>query len=127
VVRSDASEAHRLSLSARVLSAEHGQVKAKREREKPLWRLRNQYSAPAWLRPAERKPWQPRRSPIPFFTRVIYGQHLKPVLKLKAYLPLPARESGISPSLLIIVIIIFVAVVVGLIGGLMRCVALVVP
>ena len=58
-----------------------------------------------------------------FFTRVIYGQHLKPVLKLKAYLPLPARESGISPSLLIIVIIIFVAVV----GGLMRCMALVVP
>jgi hypothetical protein len=32
VIRSDVSEAHRLSLSARVLSAQHGQVKAKRVR-----------------------------------------------------------------------------------------------
>jgi len=31
VVRSDASEAHRLSLSARVLSARDGQVKAKQQ------------------------------------------------------------------------------------------------
>ena len=31
VIRSDVDEAHRLSLSARVLSAEDGQVKAKRQ------------------------------------------------------------------------------------------------
>ena len=41
VVRSDVSEAHRLSLSARVLSAEDGQVKAKQHRRKRLCRLRN--------------------------------------------------------------------------------------
>jgi len=33
VIRSDASEAHRLSLSARFLSVEDGQVKAKRHRK----------------------------------------------------------------------------------------------
>ena len=44
VVRSDASEAHRLSLSARVLSAQEGQVKAKRHRKKRLCQLRNQLS-----------------------------------------------------------------------------------
>jgi hypothetical protein len=32
VIRSDSGVAHRLSLSARVLSAQHGQVKAKRVR-----------------------------------------------------------------------------------------------
>jgi len=36
VIRSDVSEAHRLSLSARVLSALDGQVKAKRQEEAPL-------------------------------------------------------------------------------------------
>src|ERR1700674_2716035 len=49
VIRSDVSEAHRLSLSARVLSAEDGQVKAKRHRKKRLCRLRNQSFANPWL------------------------------------------------------------------------------
>jgi hypothetical protein len=42
VIRSDVSEAHRLSLSARVLSALHGQVKAKQQREKHFCHLQNQ-------------------------------------------------------------------------------------
>jgi len=63
VVRSDASEAHRLSLSARVLSVEPGQVKAKRHRRsasKRLGRPQNPISlrlstaAPTWARPPER-------------------------------------------------------------------------
>jgi hypothetical protein len=41
VIRSDSGVAHRLSLSARVLSAVGSQVKAKRQRKKPLWRLHN--------------------------------------------------------------------------------------
>ena len=45
VIRSDSGVAHRLSLSARVLSAQGGQVKAKPLRWKPLWRLQNQASA----------------------------------------------------------------------------------
>src|ERR1700676_978313 len=44
VIRSDVSEAHRLSLSARVLSALDGQVKAKRQRKKPLRRLNNRHA-----------------------------------------------------------------------------------
>jgi hypothetical protein len=45
VIRSDVSEAHRLSLNARVLSALDGQVKAKRQPKKRLCRLRNRSSA----------------------------------------------------------------------------------
>jgi hypothetical protein len=41
VIRSDSGVAHRLSLSARVLSAVDSQVKAKRQRKKRLWRLQN--------------------------------------------------------------------------------------
>ena len=41
VIRSDSGVAHRLSLSARVLSAGDSQVKAKRRRKKRLCRLRN--------------------------------------------------------------------------------------
>jgi hypothetical protein len=41
VIRSDAGVAHRLSLSARVVSAADNQVKAKRQGEKRLWRLQN--------------------------------------------------------------------------------------
>jgi len=41
VIRSDCGVAHRLSLSARVVSAVDSQVKAKRQGEKRLWRLRN--------------------------------------------------------------------------------------
>ena len=41
VIRSDSGVAHRLSLSARVLSAADSQVKVKRQRKKPLWRLQN--------------------------------------------------------------------------------------
>ena len=53
VIRSDVSEAHRLSLNARVLSAQHGQVKAKRLGPKRLCRLRNRSAAGA--RPARPK------------------------------------------------------------------------
>src|SRR3982074_1164534 len=42
VVRSDSGVAHRLSLSARVVSAVDSQVKAKRQGQKRLWRLQNQ-------------------------------------------------------------------------------------
>jgi hypothetical protein len=55
VIRSDASEAHRLSLSARVLSVENGQVKAKRRWKKRFPRLQNQTFAgtrQAHLKPA---------------------------------------------------------------------------
>jgi hypothetical protein len=45
VIRSDVSEAHRLSLSARVLSALNVQVKAKQQREKHFCHLQNQHSA----------------------------------------------------------------------------------
>jgi hypothetical protein len=45
VVRSDSGVAHRLSLSARVVSAVNSQVKAKRQGQKRLWRLQNQASA----------------------------------------------------------------------------------
>ena len=41
VARSDSGVAHRLSLSARVVSALYGQVKAKRQGRKRLWRMRN--------------------------------------------------------------------------------------
>jgi hypothetical protein len=41
VIRSDSGVAHRLSLSARVLSAADSQVKVKRQRKKRLWRLQN--------------------------------------------------------------------------------------
>jgi hypothetical protein len=41
VVRSDSGVAHRLSSSARVLSAGDAQVKAKWRRPKRFWRLRN--------------------------------------------------------------------------------------
>jgi len=44
VIRSDAGVAHRLSLSARVVSAVDNQVKAKRQGEKRLWRLQNRPS-----------------------------------------------------------------------------------
>jgi hypothetical protein len=44
VIRSDSGVAHRLSLSARVLSAADSQVKVKRHRRKGLWRLRNRRS-----------------------------------------------------------------------------------
>ncbi len=41
MIRSDAGLAHRLSLSARVVSAVDSQVKAKRQGWKRLWRLQN--------------------------------------------------------------------------------------
>ena len=41
VIRSDSGVAHRLSSSARVLSAADSQVKAKRQRKKRLWHLHN--------------------------------------------------------------------------------------
>jgi hypothetical protein len=41
VIRSDAGVAHRLSLSARVVSTGDSQVKAKRQGWKRLWRLQN--------------------------------------------------------------------------------------
>jgi hypothetical protein len=44
VIRSDFGVAHRLSLSARVLSAVVSQVKAKRQCKKRLWRLRNRHA-----------------------------------------------------------------------------------
>ena len=42
MVRSDSGVAHRLSLSARVVSAVDSQVKAKQQGEKRLWRLQIQ-------------------------------------------------------------------------------------
>ena len=62
VIRSDVSEAHRLSLSARVLSAEDGQVKAKRQAEKRFCRLRNQSSANP--RPARLEPRSAGKIPV---------------------------------------------------------------
>jgi hypothetical protein len=44
VIRSDFGVAHRLSLSARVLSAVVSQVKAKRQCKKRLWRLHNRHA-----------------------------------------------------------------------------------
>ncbi len=44
MIRSDAGVAHRLSLSARVLSAVDSQVKAKRQRKKCLWHLHNRHA-----------------------------------------------------------------------------------
>src|SRR5882672_8100843 len=44
VIRSDFGVAHRLSLSARVLSAVVSQVKAKRQCKKRLWRLQNRHA-----------------------------------------------------------------------------------
>ena len=44
VIRSDSGVAHRLSLSARVVSAVDSQVKAKRQRKKRLWRLQNRHA-----------------------------------------------------------------------------------
>ena len=41
MIRSDSGVAHRLSSSARVLSAVVGQVKAKRQRKKRLWHMHN--------------------------------------------------------------------------------------
>ena len=46
VVRSDSGVAHRLSLSARVVSAADSQVKAKRQGRKHLWRLQNRQLSP---------------------------------------------------------------------------------
>jgi hypothetical protein len=55
VIRSDVSEAHRLSLSARVLSALDGQVKAKRQPKKRLCRLRNRRFGHPPVRPSKAK------------------------------------------------------------------------
>src|SRR5258708_7478770 len=44
VIRSDSGVAHRLSLSARVLSAVVSQVKAKRRCKKRLWRQQNRHA-----------------------------------------------------------------------------------
>jgi hypothetical protein len=55
VIRSDVSEAHRLSLSARVLSALDGQVKAKRQPRKRLCRLRNRRFGHPPVRPSKAK------------------------------------------------------------------------
>jgi len=55
VIRSDVSEAHRLSLSARVLSALDGQVKAKRQPKKRLCRLRNRLFGHPPVRPSQAK------------------------------------------------------------------------
>ena len=52
VIRSDSGVAHRLSLSARVVSAADRQVKAKRQGKKRLWHLRN--------RPAQEFPGTPK-------------------------------------------------------------------
>lgn len=41
MIRSDSGVAHRLSLSARVVSAGDSQVKAKRQGQKRLWRMQN--------------------------------------------------------------------------------------
>ena len=73
VIRSDSGVAHRLSLSARVLSAVDSQVKAKRRGEKHLWRLQNQPSA--GLAKRVKGKLQLAMAPLnPYFIRVLYGR-----------------------------------------------------
>jgi hypothetical protein len=108
VIRSDAGVAHRLSLSARVVSAGDSQVKAKRQGEKRLWRLQNRpFRALEKLVEGklQRAPPQPNLD----FTRVLWGD-----------VPSP-RETSRS------IVVIIVIAVAGLIGFLMRLVALIVP
>ena len=71
VVRSDSGVAHRLSLSARVVSAVDSQVKAKRQGQKRLWRLQNRHFMST--RKARRNNPQRAVPPlIPSFTRVLF-------------------------------------------------------
>jgi len=73
VVRSDSGVAHRLSLSARVVSAGDSQVKAKRQGQKRLWRLQNRHSATS--RKGHRKqPCGRYARGQPNFIRVIYAK-----------------------------------------------------
>ena len=70
MIRSDVSEAHRLSLSARVLSALDGQVKAKRQKKR-LCRLRNWRFGPPPVRPSKAQARTVKSGQNPYFVRVI--------------------------------------------------------
>ena len=77
VIRSDAGVAHRLSLSARVVSTVDSQVKVKRQGWKRLWRLQNRPP------PATRKarPRQASEGPATALSRFypdIIGRHTPP-------------------------------------------------
>ena len=73
VVRSDSGVAHRLSLSARVVSAGDSQVKAKRQGQKRLWRLQNRHSA-ASRKGHRKQPCGRYARGQPNFIRVIYAK-----------------------------------------------------
>ena len=124
MIRSDAGVAHRLSLSARVLSAVVSQVKAKRQRKKRLWRLHN-WRARAFqptpesrleadgceslrgrttLVPPARSHREPNR-PNLNITRVIYGLQqpfranaIKAGLEAKVCLPFRAQSWVLNPG-----------------------------
>ena len=57
VIRSDSGVTHRLSLSARVVSAVDSQVKTKRQGEKRLWRLQNR-RAHGFQSVPKSRPWR---------------------------------------------------------------------
>jgi hypothetical protein len=149
VIRSDSGVAHRLSLSARVLSALDGQVKAKALRWKPLWRLQNRPLMSTRLVPQT----ESRDGLIPppivilpgyyYRTSLLSGLPSNPGLEAKGLFAFPgaiglaswparwrrlavARSApagaGLPRSLLVIIV---VAVIVRLIGFLVRHVALV--
>ncbi len=154
MIRSDAGSAHRLSLSARVVSTVDSQVKAKRQGQKGLWRLQNR-PLPVSANACQRQAAAACSTAESLFYPGIIGWR-----RLRAACPTPRLKFGPSPAwprsgwrclrnhlgLLAepgrtkssqtssapqhpysILVIILVAVVAGLIGLRMRLVALIVP
>ena len=102
VIRSDSGVTHRLSLSARVVSAVDRQVKAKRQGEKRLWRLQNRHSA--GTRKIRRSQAAFGKSPVEsyFYPGIIWRGTLAPCPKASAearvYLQFPAHNGGSEQS-----------------------------
>jgi hypothetical protein len=91
VIRSDSGVAHRLSSSARVLSAADSQVKTKRYVKKRLWRLRNRRCAP--IGAANRK-WTSRELAAidsKYYPGIIWRCALLRQAALKLYLLFPVQ------------------------------------
>ena len=99
VVRSDSGVAHRLSLSARVVSAVDSQVKAKRQGRKRLSRLRIRHAPREFGRVIESGLLRTASQSTSIFTRILWKRSrpaclATQTLKLKAYLSLPRKEPG---------------------------------
>jgi hypothetical protein len=121
VVRSDASEAHRLSLSARVLSVELGQVKAKRPKKRPWPAAKTALTAVANRSPAGEPDRQGTGQNSVFYpgnTGIAPLKDRRPRAKRNSA-PLAVRHPGTWPLILVIVVL-------GLIGA-VRLAALIVP